>query len=45
MIEIQSIRLDQVEEVKQMIFTVCQEILEVSEEVVRSYDMSDINEV
>ena len=46
MIEIQPLQLHQAEEVKRLIFAVCQEIFQVSEETVRRYDtMSDINEV
>jgi putative acetyltransferase len=46
MIEIQPIQLQQSEEVKRLIFTVCDEIFQVSEETVRRYDtMSDIDEV
>src|SRR5919202_4404005 len=46
MIEIQPIQLQQSKEVKRLIFTVCDEIFQVSEETVRRYDtMSDIDEV
>ena len=46
MIEIQPIQLHQAEAVKHLVFRVCDEIFQVSEETVRRYDtMSDIDEV
>lgn len=46
MIEIKPIKNHQIEEVKQVIFTVCHELWQVSEETSRHYDaMSDIDEV
>ncbi len=46
MIEIKPIQLHQIEEVKRVIVTVCNEIWQVPEEVIRRYDrMSDINDV
>lgn len=46
MIEITTIKLHQVEEVKRIIFAVCSEIFQVTEEVIRNYDsMSDIDDV
>jgi putative acetyltransferase len=46
MIEIKPIQLHQVEEVKQIIFAVCHEIWQVTEEEIRRYDaMSDIDDV
>ena len=45
MIEITTIKLYQIEEVKQIIFAVCSEIFQVPEEVIRNYDMSDIDDV
>lgn len=46
MIEITTIKLHQIEEVKRIIFAVCSEIFQVTEEVIRNYDsMSDIDDV
>ncbi|MEW6493545.1 MAG: GNAT family N-acetyltransferase [Cyanobacteriota bacterium] len=46
MIEIKPIQNHQIEEVKQVIFTVCHELWQVSEETSRRYDaMSDIDDV
>ena len=45
MIEIKTIKLHQIEEVKRIIFAVCSEIFQVTEEVIRNYDMSDIDDV
>ncbi|AFZ21650.1 GNAT family N-acetyltransferase [Allocoleopsis franciscana] len=46
MIEIKSIQLHQSEEVKHLIFAVCNEIFQVSEEVIRRFDtMSDIDDM
>jgi putative acetyltransferase len=46
MIEIKSIQLHQSEEVKHLIFAVCNEIFQVSEETIRRFDtMSDIDDV
>lgn len=46
MIEIKSIQLHQVKEVKRVITVVCNEIWQVPEEVIRCYDsMSDIDDV
>jgi putative acetyltransferase len=46
MIEIKPIQLHQIEDVKQVILTVCQEIFQVPEEVIRQYDnLSDIDQV
>ena len=46
MIEIQPIQLQQSKEVKRLIFAVCDEIFQVSEETVRRYGtMSDIDKV
>lgn len=45
MIEIKTIKLHQIEEVKQIIFAVCSEIFQVPEEVIRNYDMSDIDDM
>lgn len=44
MIQIKPIQLQQIEQVKRVIITVCQEIWQVPEEVIRRYDsMSDID--
>ena len=46
MIEIQPIQLHQAEAVKHLVFRICEEIFQISEETVRRYDtMSDIDEV
>lgn len=46
MIQIQPIQPHQIEDVKQVILTVCQEVFQVSEEVIRRYDnYSDIEQV
>ncbi|HEY9610074.1 GNAT family N-acetyltransferase [Allocoleopsis sp.] len=46
MIEIKPIQLHQAEAVKRLVFRVCEEIFQVSEETVRRFDtMSDIDEV
>jgi putative acetyltransferase len=46
MIEITTMKLHQIEEVKQIIFAVCSEIFQVTEEVIRNYDsMSDIDDM
>jgi putative acetyltransferase len=46
MIEIKSIQLHQSEEVKHLIFAVCNEIFQVSEEVIRRFDtMFDIDDM
>lgn len=46
MIEIKPIQLHQAEEVKHLIFAVCEEIFQVSEETIRRFDtMSDIDDV
>jgi putative acetyltransferase len=46
MIEIKPIQLHQSEEVKHLIFAVCDEIFQVSEETIRCFDsMSDIDDV
>ncbi|MBD0262026.1 MAG: GNAT family N-acetyltransferase [Tolypothrix sp. Co-bin9] len=45
MIEIKTIKSHPIEEVKQIIFAVCSEIFQVPEEVIRNYDMSDIDDV
>lgn len=46
MIEIKPIELHQIEKVKSVIFAVCYELWQVSEEVIRHYDvMSDIDNV
>lgn len=46
MIEIKTIKLHQIEEVKRIIFAVCSEIFQVPEEVIRNNDsLSDIDDV
>lgn len=46
MIQIKPIQPHQIEDVKQVILTVCQEVFQVSEEVIRRYDdYSDIEQV
>lgn len=46
MIEIKPIQLHQIEEVKRVVVTVCHEIWQVPEEMIRRYDaMSDIDDV
>ncbi|MBW4610097.1 MAG: GNAT family N-acetyltransferase [Hassallia sp. WJT32-NPBG1] len=46
MVEITTIKLHQIEEVKQIIFSVCSEIFQVPEEVIRNNDsLSDIDDV
>lgn len=46
MIEITTIKLHQIEEVKQIIFAICSEIFQVTEEVIRNNDsLSDIDDM